>query len=519
MPSIDSFQLYKKSDPCLWQITINSRIVVLLMLIMVCCSSTEALAGVNQPPASGAPLVATANSNIINASNDSGNKEKPPPPQPRSTFYRRILPDSCVALSSQEGQTRFASAMATKGLKSFFRLIEQFTTQSEPAFCGVSTLVIVLNTLAIDPRRAWKGPWRWYEESMLNCCVDPDVIKETGITINDFRCLAICQGLAVTVVLAEDAIVESDDNNDNGNGEQPSHAHDKGVDAFRQAVKQACVASDDTNHNLDEETTKEQYLVVSYTRKVLRQTGSGHFSPIAAYDSASDSVLVLDTARFKYGVHWVSLPLLFEAMIPKDPDTGKSRGYILLSDRDEESTSTAIASTNSPSLVLPSVLFRSQRAQNPVRRDYKEFLSQKRNDTLTFDHVASFWTVGGVNATFIWKMLEPQFTPLKGDEAVGEIVDSVRLLVDNILEKIPRQPLPDACCACRINFSRTIDLTPKEAIFVVYLASLDEKKRRELVLSPDDGAEKGPTIEQTQLLAEAELIRCAIEMSDETSQT
>jgi hypothetical protein len=25
----------------------------------------------------------------------------------------------------------------------------------------VSSLAMVLNTLAIDPRRAWKGPWRW----------------------------------------------------------------------------------------------------------------------------------------------------------------------------------------------------------------------------------------------------------------------------------------------------------------------------------------------------------------------
>jgi Phytochelatin synthase len=35
-----------------------------------------------------------------------------------------------------------------------------------------STLVISLNALAVDPRQIWKGPWRWYEESMLNCCID-----------------------------------------------------------------------------------------------------------------------------------------------------------------------------------------------------------------------------------------------------------------------------------------------------------------------------------------------------------
>jgi len=38
----------------------------------------------------------------------------------------------------------------------------------------------------------------------------------------------------------------------------------------------------------------------------------------------------LDVARFKYPPHWVPLSLVFEAMIPTDPDTGRSRGFIIL---------------------------------------------------------------------------------------------------------------------------------------------------------------------------------------------
>ena len=37
----------------------------------------------------------------------------------------------------------------------------------------------------------------------------------------------------------------------------------------------------------------------------LGQTGDGHFSPIGGYDAASDQVLLLDVARFKYPPHWV----------------------------------------------------------------------------------------------------------------------------------------------------------------------------------------------------------------------
>ena len=40
-------------------------------------------------------------------------------------------------------------------------------------------------------------------------------------------------------------------------------------------------------------------VVASYDRAQLDQTGSGHFSPLAAYHSATDSVLIMDVARFK----------------------------------------------------------------------------------------------------------------------------------------------------------------------------------------------------------------------------
>ena len=39
--------------------------------------------------------------------------------------------------------------------------------EEDPAFCGLSTLVMTLNALNIDPRRLWKGPWRWFSEDMV----------------------------------------------------------------------------------------------------------------------------------------------------------------------------------------------------------------------------------------------------------------------------------------------------------------------------------------------------------------
>ena len=75
-----------------------------------------------------------------------------PAPKTAPSFYRRPLPSTCVALSSRAGRHLFQSALAGRGLKSFFRLIEQHTTQGEPAYCGVSTLTVCLNAFAVDPR-------------------------------------------------------------------------------------------------------------------------------------------------------------------------------------------------------------------------------------------------------------------------------------------------------------------------------------------------------------------------------
>lgn len=161
----------------------------------------------------------------------------------------------------------------------------------------------VLNALAVDPLQNWRGPWRWYEEKMLNCCFDLNDVKRTGITLSDFQCLARCQGLSVEITYCDEQCT---------------------LEKFRSAVQRACVETDKEDGHMEA-------MVVSYSRKVVGQTGSGHFSPLAAYDPESDSVLILDTARFKYGAHWVKLPLIYEAMKPIDPDTGRSRGYCLLS--------------------------------------------------------------------------------------------------------------------------------------------------------------------------------------------
>ncbi|EOD34991.1 hypothetical protein EMIHUDRAFT_43058, partial [Emiliania huxleyi CCMP1516] len=209
------------------------------------------------------------------------------------SFHRRVLPPSGIAFASTRGRELFAEALAAGTLHCFFKLIEQFCTQAEPAYCGLGTLVMVLNALDIDPGRTWKGPWRWFHEGMLDCCEPLEDIRRRGITFDKLACLARCNGAAVRSVCSGDNAA-------------------------------CCGGSSGRVH---------RFLVVSYSRREFGQTGDGHFSPVGGYHAGSDSVLLLDVARFKYPPHWVGLRALWRALCRTDPDTGKTRGYLLLSAR------------------------------------------------------------------------------------------------------------------------------------------------------------------------------------------
>jgi len=213
------------------------------------------------------------------------------------TLYRRPLPSEAIAFSSADGRRVFAEALATGGLEGYFPLAEQFHTQSDPAFCGLGSLVVALNALGIDPGRLWKGPWRWFSEELLDCCVPLAEVRKRGLDVEELACLARCNG-------AEVQLVRGDATN---------------LSAFREAIEAAAGG--------------QGVLVASYDRSALGQTGSGHFSPIGGYHRGRDLALVLDVARFKYPPHWVSLERLWQATHAIDPATGRARGWLVFRSR------------------------------------------------------------------------------------------------------------------------------------------------------------------------------------------
>ena len=93
------------------------------------------------------------------------------------------------------------------------------------------------------------------------------------------------------------------------------HAGDATEAAFRDVVRRNA-------------STPGDYLVINYHREALGQQGGGHFSPVGAYDAASDRVLILDVATFRYPPVWARVADLFAAMNTVDPESGLTRGWI-----------------------------------------------------------------------------------------------------------------------------------------------------------------------------------------------
>ncbi|KAJ4802439.1 Glutathione gamma-glutamylcysteinyltransferase 1 [Rhynchospora pubera] len=214
-------------------------------------------------------------------------------------LYRRILPSPpAIEFASCDGKRLFSEALQSGTMEGFFRLISYFQTQSEPAYCGLASLSVVLNTLAIDPGRKWKGPWRWFDESMLDCCEPLEKVKAEGITFGKVAWLAHCAGAKVEAYRANESNFED----------------------FRKHVIK-CTTSEDC------------HVIASYHRRPFQQTGTGHFSPIGGYHAGKDMALILDVARFKYPPHWVPLSLLWDAINTVDDATGLLRGYIMLISR------------------------------------------------------------------------------------------------------------------------------------------------------------------------------------------
>ena len=267
------------------------------------------------------------------------------------------MPKNLVPLSSKAGRKRFLDSLSAGNAEAYLPLAEQFLNQSDPAYCGVTTLAMVLNACAVDPNVRWRGGWRWYgtDDVVLDrCCLGSERgrerVKRVGISMEEFAGLGRCQGLEIEMKRPR-----RDDTDDEVCNDVVGQSSTWTIDDFRRDIQRMvripplaeeenedgddeCMAdssdanddSSDCDAAAEDEHEGRGFLVVSFSRAHLQQTGSGHFSPVAAYHPPSDSCLILDVARFKYSPYWASVDELYGATKPLDEGTGKSRGWFVV---------------------------------------------------------------------------------------------------------------------------------------------------------------------------------------------
>jgi hypothetical protein len=210
------------------------------------------------------------------------------------------LPDKLIDLRSDQGE---ALLLETKPLDGYLPMSAAFETQKNQAFCGVASMVMVLNAIkAPAPTSAEYQPFSFFtQENLLDDATEAvlprAVLMRQGMTLDQLGQLLKLHPIDVEV----------------------HHADGGGLDAFRSAARAALA-------------TRDHFVIVNYLRRTIGQERGGHISPLAAYDAKADRFLILDVARYKYPPVWVTASDLFDAMNTTDADNdNKTRGFVIVS--------------------------------------------------------------------------------------------------------------------------------------------------------------------------------------------
>lgn len=220
------------------------------------------------------------------------------PQQPDLALPSRPLSEDLVPLDSPEGRDLLFQSEASRA---FLPLAAKFVTQETQAYCGVASVVMVLNALGVPaPVPPEYQPYRFFtQDNVLGDLTDdvttPAKVAEYGMSPGHVAGVLRAYGVEATVHLAAQS----------------------SVDEFRARASEFLGRD-------------AHYVVVNYSRSVLEQEGRGHISPLAAYDADTDRFLILDVSRYKYPPVWVETARLFEAMVRPIGGRTSGRGYVLI---------------------------------------------------------------------------------------------------------------------------------------------------------------------------------------------
>ncbi|MBE9139519.1 phytochelatin synthase family protein [Nodosilinea sp. LEGE 07088] len=207
------------------------------------------------------------------------------------------LPESLTPLTGLEGQALLQDSEAKAD---FVPLTSQFVTQSNQAFCGVASVVMVLNALGVPAPLApeWERAY-FTQENVFNdqteAIIGQDAIARQGLT------LAELAGILGTYPVNAEI----------------HHGSDVSLEEFRDLIRA----------NLE---TPGNYVLINYLRRAIGQERGGHISPLAAYNADTDQFLILDVSRYKYPPVWVGAETLWQAINTVDSVSGLTWGFLLI---------------------------------------------------------------------------------------------------------------------------------------------------------------------------------------------
>lgn len=228
-----------------------------------------------------------------------------------------------VPFASEEGLARLARS---ESRVDFPTLANQFEPQYNGAFCGPASAAIVLNTVYSRSEDLPRDHTRLREEDLrfLPPGADPTVPRFTQDSVIDRGAKTRAQ------VLGEEVEIGGKSVRDFG---YQLRQFDELLRANGLATKlvvvsdtlpEAVVRSD----LIDNLVGRDDYVIVNYLRRAVGQEGSGHISPLGAYDALSDSFLVLDVNPAAAGWIWMPASTLIDGM--RTFDTLENRGYVLV---------------------------------------------------------------------------------------------------------------------------------------------------------------------------------------------
>jgi len=198
-----------------------------------------------------------------------------------------------------EGQKRL---MSSADNQSYWPLSEYFETQRNEAYCSVASSVMALNALGIKRPESTQYPdFPYFSQEDFFRSVDPQVanaarVSREGMTLDQLS--AVLSGFPVEV--------------------KKFRSSDLTLAQFRDLIR------DTTGHS-------DRFVLLNFRRVEIGEEGGGHWSPLAAYNAASDSALLLDVARYKYPAVWVPIAQLYAASQAVDNVSGLSRGLVIVS--------------------------------------------------------------------------------------------------------------------------------------------------------------------------------------------